>query len=280
MTLSYDRRVIAVSGADARRFLQGLLTQDMARISGTELQFAAMLSPQGKLLYDGFLRLEGEAVLWDVAASQAEALLAALRRYKLRSAVTLELRDAAITFHDADNAPDGAFADPRHPAMPHRVYGVAASVSHADSYHRARFAFGLPEAAFDTDGSDVAMDMGYDALGAISFSKGCYVGQEVTARMHYKQIARKQVMCVAAADTLEGVPEHTIRAGDLVIGEMRSYMGNAALALVKLEPWQQALEQGRTMQVADRVVTLQVPEWGKPRVEQFRQGKVTANAQI
>jgi folate-binding protein YgfZ len=279
MALSYDRRIVAVSGADARGFLQGLLTQDVTRVSAGSLLFTAMLSPQGKLLFDGFLWAEGDAICWDVAAEQAETLEATLRRYKLRAAVTLELREAGLALFNTEDAPAGALVDPRHPAMPCRVYGASGGMS-ADAYHRARFACGIPEASYDSAGNDVAMDLGYDALGAISFTKGCYVGQEVTARMHYKQIARKQVMRVVSEVPLVVAEDAKLMAGDLAVGELRSYMGSVALAVVKLEPWEQALQEGHEIRLGMQPVRLIVPEWGESRIAQFRQGKLAGNAQI
>ncbi len=180
------RSVIRISGEDAVHFLQGILTQDVPKLADEKIQFAALLSPQGKILHDMFLIADGAAILIDTPALHKEILLKRLAMYKLRAKVTITPTDMVVGYSTKDG-----LADPRHAQLPKRVYGNTGNVSDAE-YRAACLKLGIPDSAIDfTPDSIVAMDAGYDLLHGISFSKGCYVGQEVTARMHYKNIARK-----------------------------------------------------------------------------------------
>ena len=196
-----SRAIITVSGDDAVHFLQGILTQDITRLAAERIQFAALLSPQGKILHDMFVIDgnaigAGDAILLDTPAVHKDVLLKRLTMYKLRAKVTL----ADVTAQwPVQYARDGGLTDPRHPQLPQRVYGVLASGSTplsstipATEYATKTLALGIPDSMRDFAADEiVALDAGYDLLHAVSFTKGCYVGQEVTARMHYKSIARK-----------------------------------------------------------------------------------------
>lgn len=188
-----DRALLAISGADALPFLQGLLTQDVSLLARDGIQFAALLSPQGKILHDMFLVADGSRLLLDVAAGQAALLCKRLQLYKLRAQVTIADASDRVQVSLLPVG-RGGMADPRHPALPYRLYAAdrhPEALSAAEA-RAAMLAAAVPDSAVDfAPDSVVAMDAGYDLLHGISFTKGCYVGQEVIARMHYKQIARK-----------------------------------------------------------------------------------------
>ena len=180
------RTVLAVTGADAVHFLQGILTQDVTKLATDKIQFAALLSPQGKILHDMFLIDAGETILLDTPTPYAETLRKRLAMYKLRAKVTIADTEIHVGY-----AATGGLPDPRHPALPQRLYDSPGTIA-ADDYHIARLALGVPDSIHDFAPDEVtALDAGYDLLHAVSFTKGCYVGQEVTARMHYKNIARR-----------------------------------------------------------------------------------------
>ncbi len=195
-----NRAILQVSGADAVHFLQGLLTQDINRLASETIQFAALLSPQGKILHDMFVldatALGSAGIFLDIPESQKGTLLKRLMLYKLRAAVTLT--DVSAQW-SVIYAPTGGMLDPRHPSLPHRHYVPAAmdasvipAILTTEEYHAQRLALGIPDSTSDFAPDEiVALDAGYDLLHAVSFTKGCYVGQEITARMHYKQIARR-----------------------------------------------------------------------------------------
>lgn len=181
------RSIISISGEGRYTFLQGILTNDLLKLNDDKIQFAALLSPQGKILHDMFVVAWDNAILLDSDAAFAEILKKRLTMYKLRAKVAIEdvTHEIAVT-HD-----DSGLADPRHPGLPHRLYRAASSHDSRLTTHDS-LTLGIPELGRDfAPDSIVAMDAGYDLLHAISFTKGCYIGQEVTARMHYKNIARK-----------------------------------------------------------------------------------------
>lgn len=180
------RSVIRISGEDALHFLQGILTQDVTKLADEKIQFAALLSPQGKILHDMFLVRDGDGILIDTPARYTDILLKRLAMYKLRANVSIAAEDMIVGYSTTHG-----FDDPRHAELPKRIYGAAGDIPDAE-YRAACIRLGIPDSAIDfAPDTVVAMDAGYDLLHAISFSKGCYVGQEVTARMHYKNIARK-----------------------------------------------------------------------------------------
>lgn len=182
------RSIIAISGADRVTFLQGIVTQDVTKLAEQKIQFAALLSPQGKILHDMFLIDEGERILIDTQRELKETLIKRLTMYKLRAKVTIE--DVSDVYFM--RACEIGLPDPRHPEMPHRLYTAQRPAADAIDPGTISLALGIPELGRDfASDSVVAMDAGYDLLNAISFTKGCYVGQEVTARMHYKNIARR-----------------------------------------------------------------------------------------
>ena len=180
------RSMIRIGGEDAVHFLQGILTQDVTKLADEKIQFAALLSPQGKILHDMFLIADGADILIDTPALHKDTLLKRLAMYKLRAKVTIAPIDMPVGYSWKDG-----LADPRHPQLPKRMYGHSGEVSEAE-YRAMCLKLGIPDSAIDfTPDTLVAMDAGYDLLHGINFSKGCYVGQEVIARMHYKHIARK-----------------------------------------------------------------------------------------
>lgn len=174
------RSFILVTGEDRITFLQGLLTNDVAKLNDDKIQFAAMLSPQGKILHDMFLAAVDNAILIDTQAAYTETLMKRLAIYKLRAKVVFE----PLSPEAAAALVPTPLPDPRHPQLPPHDYLQPTT-------YDSRL-LGIPELGRDFLPDElVALDAGYDLLNAISFTKGCYVGQEVTARMHYKNIARR-----------------------------------------------------------------------------------------
>ena len=184
---SSTRSILRITGDDQISFLQGILTNDILKLNDNKIQFAALLSPQGKILHDMFLVAWDNTVLIDSDAAYADILKKRLAMYKLRAKITIEdvSHEISVT-HDPNGLPD-----PRHPELPHRLYSASTTHDSPLTTHHS-LALGIPELGRDfAPDNVVALDAGYDLLHAISFTKGCYVGQEVTARMHYKNIARR-----------------------------------------------------------------------------------------
>jgi len=267
-----DRAVIAISGPQARDFLQGLVTNDIVSglAPGTGL-YAALLSPQGKILFD-FLVTEGEgAVLIDVAKESQEALLKKLRLYRLRAKIEIEARDQLgvyldLTGHPANRPTSYAdraitFRDPRLAALGTRSIGAKAEMPielHSSAgYHAARLALGVPEGGDFGSEKVFALDAGLAELNGVSFAKGCYIGQELTSRMKHRATSRKRILRISAAEPLPqaGTPV-TVDAVEL--GEIVSTYGSDGFALVRLDRLEETPGQAHAARIA---VTLTRPAW-------------------
>jgi tRNA-modifying protein YgfZ len=252
-----DRAVLSVSGPETKSFLQGLITSDIDALAPGAPLYAALLTPQGKILFDFLVYEKDGAVLLDCAAASAEALLKRLTMYRLRAKVELARRDDLAVFWN----PEGA-GDPRLPALGQRTIGDAmdTSASSPREYLLHRLELGVPEG---TDfGSDkiFALDGGLEELHAVSFSKGCYIGQELTARMKHRGTARKRLLPIAAYDNAGLPPPGTeIRAGNLGLGEVVSVYETRGFGLIRLDRWQEAGEAGA--QAGDRDICLIKPAW-------------------
>ena len=265
-----DRAVIAVSGPEARPFLQGLLTNDVESLSPGAGLYAALLSPQGKILFD-FLLTEGDgAVLLDVARSQHDALLKRLRMYKLRAKVEIESREPLGVFLNLTGHPDNrpapyadraiSFSAPRLLELGTRSIGALAempgNLAGARGYHAHRLALGVPEAIDFGSEKIFALDAGLDELHGVSFTKGCYVGQELTSRMHHRATTRKRILTVTADQPLPAIGADS--SGGAEIGEMTASYGNNGIALVRLERMD---ETSGDISVANISVALTRPKW-------------------
>ncbi|WP_417259337.1 YgfZ/GcvT domain-containing protein [Celeribacter sp.] len=188
-----ERSIIALTGSDTRKFLQGLTTNDLDGIDHGAV-YTAILTPQGKFIVDFFLVAEGDNVLLDVAASEAEALTKRLTMYKLRSEVTLTLTDRTVS-RGVGPIPEGAFADPRHPDLGWRAYDGRPSED--VDWDAIRVAHCIPETGIELTPDTYILEAGFERLHGVDFKKGCYVGQEVTARMKHKTELRKGLASVA-----------------------------------------------------------------------------------
>jgi hypothetical protein len=248
-----NRAVLAVDGPDAVPFLQGLITHDVVLVAPGRAVFAGLLSPQGKALFDFHLHAgEDGAILIDVAAEKADALLKRLSMYKLRKAVTLARRDDLAVFA---NWPGGAPADARTAALGARWIGAAGSApAGAEAYDAHRHSVGVPDSADIGSDELLWLETGADLLDGVSFTKGCYVGQENTARMHHRDKVRRRLVPV----TLAGDPGDAVEVKDgegRACGKLRSRRGDDAIVHLRLE------EAGKPLFLGDAAVTVRQPEW-------------------
>ena len=192
MTGAWDsnRTVLKISGSDAHKFLQDLVTND---VDGAKngLVYAALLSPQGKYLFDFFLLERGGAYLLDVSSDTAQPLAQRLTMYKLRADVQIE-DSGLVVNRGVGEAPAGSFNDPRHPDMGWRTYETDQGGDDAPDWTALRVAAGVPATGVELRNNDsYILECGFEALNGVDFRKGCYVGQEVTARMKHKTELRK-----------------------------------------------------------------------------------------
>lgn len=251
-----DRAVLRIAGADARPFLQGLLTNDIDRLAPDKPLWAGFLSPQGKYLYDMILFDPGEdGLLADVEAARADELLKRLTMYRLRRDVTIE-RSEQHVYVAWDGTVADAPADPRLSDLGQRWIAASADTNAtAEDYDRHRLLLGIPDGSRDLV-VDKLMWLESNAveLNGVSFAKGCYVGQENTARMHHRDRLRKRLLPVRFEGT--GISDPTIRAGEREAGELRSHRDGMGVAYLRLEHI-----GDQQLMLGDRPVTVEWPQW-------------------
>ncbi len=260
-----DRAVLAITGADRITFLNGLVSNDVALAAPGRAVWAALLTPQGKWLADFFIFSEADHLLLDCAADQTTMVAGRLARFRLRAAA--EIATAPLAVHAAWGAgaapPQAASAiaapDPRLPEAGWRILAPAPLAANAtlhlwDSH---RLALGLPDGARDLEPEKtVLLEAGFDELGGISWTKGCYMGQELTARTRYRGLLKRRLVPVHAATPLpaHGTP---VSAGTREVGEMRSSLGTRGLAMLRLD----AL--GVPLQADGVAIVPRIPDWMK-----------------
>ncbi len=188
------RRILKITGSEAESFLQGLVTNDLKRLD-QGLVYAALLTPQGKYLADFFLLRHEGAILLDVDAGLAPMLMQRLSLYKLRADVQIAETGMALR-RGTGPAPEGALPDPRHPDLGWRLYGAEGGTDGTD-FDRIRVAHCIPETGIELTPETYILEAGFERLGGVDFRKGCYVGQEVTARMKHKTELKKGLALVA-----------------------------------------------------------------------------------
>lgn len=272
------RSVIAVSGADRVEFLQGLISNDTTKVAPGQAIWAALLTPQGRFLNDMFVAdAGGETLLLETERERAPALAKKLKMYTLRSKATVEDRSAAMEVAVAfgDNASkalglDGAiaFVDPRLEALGVRVItpaGQAAALlagrgfaeAPLAAYDSLRLALGVPDGSRDLIVEKaLLLENGFDELNGVDWKKGCYMGQELTARTKYRALIRKRLFPVKVEGTLPEPGAPVLLDGEEV-GELRSGSGDRALALLKVE----AARGGGALTAGEARVTPEVPAW-------------------
>lgn len=241
-----DRRILRLSGPDTRDFLQGLVTNDVAKLEHG-LVYAALLTPQGKYIADFFLLADGADVLLDVDGSLGDTLATRLGMYKLRADVTIS--EVPLHVHRGTDAcpPDG-LSDPRADAMGWRAYRDAPQTDDGTDWDALRVAHLIPQTGIELTANTFPLEAGFERLNGVDFRKGCYVGQEVTARMKHKTELRKGLARVK----IDGqAPEGTeISADGKPVGALFTQSGSEAIAYLRFER-----AKGR-MQAADATVTL------------------------
>ncbi len=242
-----DRALLAISGDERFSFLNTLLSADVSQQVG-DARFAALLTPQGKLLADVLCLTEPDRVLVEFPADSGFAKR--LRMYKLRAAVALDLLEdwqVTVSFDDTPTAATAAtvrFADPRDSRLGFRIYSPATD-STADTdrtpYDAARIEAVVPEGPTDLEPNKaLLLENGFERLGGVDFRKGCFVGQEVTARMKYRNLGKKRLMSVTSAGAALETGD-AIMAGERTAGTVLSVAGGSALALMRHEFSTQAL---------------------------------------
>lgn len=226
-----DRMVLRVGGADREKFLQGLVTRDMGA-PGEGLRYSAILTPQGKYLCDFFLLNRGDDVLVDVKADFGPKLAQRLMMYRLRADVTIEDSGLSVV-RGLGEPPEGGFADPRDPTLGWRGYGMDGGAPMID-WDAIRVAACVPETGIELIADETyILEAGFDRLSGVDHRKGCYVGQEVTARMKHKTDLRKGLVTVKVTGA---APVGTaIMADDKPVGTLFTQAGGQGIAYLRFD---------------------------------------------
>lgn len=286
-----NRGVLALGGNDVHGFLQNLVTNDIDPVSKSVAVYTALLSPQGKYLHDFFVVPQGGRLLLDCERARKDDLIKRLSLYRLRADVDIsDLSDSlavsaafgpdARTMLKLPADQDGvvmindgaAFSDPRLPAAGARIIAANGDSILSDmgfahvgmaEYDLFRLQLALPESGADLIvDKTIALEANLDFLNGVDFSKGCFVGQEVTARTKYRGLARKRLLPVTFAGGILPAGED-ITADGKSVGEVRSSSNGHGLALMRLDRLAEAQDAGHPLNVGDMPVTVKFPAWLK-----------------
>jgi tRNA-modifying protein YgfZ len=259
-----ERAVLSVSGPDAESLLQSLVTNDVGATG--DMAYGALLSPQGKIMFDFFILKDAGRYLIDCAASQCDELLKRLGFYRLRAKVALAKEEAL----KVAVSPDEGIADPRWPGLGFRSIAADAPVASSAAYHRHRIINGIADTDQDLSSGDFfPHEANFDQLNGVSFTKGCYVGQEIVSRMEHRGTARSRILPV----DFEGAApakETSIEAGGKSVGSLLSSAGANALAIIRLDKLQDALSAGEALAAGGRPLQVKSPPWARFHVPQPR----------
>ena len=292
-----SRRLIRVSGADATDFLQSLITANVETLPGDTARASALLTPQGRVLVDFLVSRTDDGFMIECDAEQAEELYTRLRRYRLRRPVDLAHETGLSvwilwqTTTPPDNPPAtlpatlpvGALRDSRHPDLGWRLLAPADATANAqgsdtepaslDLWHAVRIAAAIPQGPVDLIPERALMlEAGLDRLGAVDFEKGCYVGQEVTARTHYRGLVKRRLAPFILADTA-ATPGAAITDDGKSLGTVLSTAstgtsntspGSICLAAMKLSDLHRLQAGDGSVQIDGAPATLSLPDWMVP----------------
>jgi len=289
-----DRGVVKLFGDDTRPFLDRLVTSDIDTLQPGEARFAALLTPQGKILFDFFVveasPEDGSGFFLDCPRALSADLAKRLSFYRLRAKIAIEdMSDrlavmAAWSGEGAGAAPGRlaqtdealSYPDPRLPALGMRMIlppaasaaaaaDIGATLTDADAYERHRIALGVPRGGEDfMYGNAYPHETDMDQLGGVDFKKGCFVGQEVVSRMQHRGTARSRIVPVTYADAapMGGLP---VTAGEKTVGTIGSTAAGHGLALLRLDRVGEAMEKNLPLVAGGIELTLRKPDWARFR---------------
>ena len=273
-SLLASRGVLRIGGADARKYLQGLITNDIGKAQGADAIHAGLLSPQGKILFDFFAVAAGDGFLIDVAQDKADELMKRLGFYRLRAQVEITEEASlavAAAWGGTPRPPEGAivYADPRLPELGFRILApkgtnaadLGCEPAPEEAYHAIRIRQGVPEGGRDYAFSEAfPHEVLFDQLNGVDFAKGCYVGQEVVSRMEHRGTARKRIVPVEGGAPLPASGT-SVEADGVPIGTIGSVSGASGLALIRLDRAEEALASGKTLTAGGIKIVLRRPDF-------------------
>lgn len=255
-----DRHVIRIAGNDAADLLQGVITQDIALISSESAILSALLTPQGKILFDFLMTRDDEGFLLDCHADHSSSLIKKLKMYKLRAQATIDfLDDWKITVGE-----DGLI-DKRSEGLPKRSFSRGTDDTNLpqdrNAYDRVRIAHGIAEFGTDYAGEEMfPMDVNYDAINGVSYQKGCFVGQEVVSRMKRKTDPRRRTYIIKSEGAAPGKGD-IITAGESTLGNFLHCQDNMGLAVLRIDRLQKAQAENLAPVCNDATLQVTVPDY-------------------
>ena len=235
-----DRAVLEIAGDDRVSFLQGLVSNDVTQAAPGRAVWTALLTAQGKWLADFFILADADRLLLDVEEAHRDLLIKLLTRYRLRAKVTLSRLDLPVHAawpSSSDGAPDTTIQapDPRLPGAGWRILGDVTPTTDAAAYNAHRLALGLPDGSRDLESEkSTLVESGFDELHGIAWEKGCYMGQELTARTKYRGLVKRRLVAVDVTGPLP-VPGTPIMQNGVDVGTIRSGQQGRALASLRLD---------------------------------------------
>lgn len=256
------RAVLRIAGAEAQAWLQGLVTNDVRRLAPGLAVYAAMLSPQGKYLFDFMLVQDSDgSILLDVAADRAPVLMQRLSLYRLRRQVTVEPAEGlgVVLVWGGEASPEGAIVvpDPRDPRLGWRVYAtdplatlaeMHATPAAREEYDALRVAACVPESGIELVIDETyVLEAGFERLNGVDFRKGCYVGQEVVARMHHKTTLRKGLVRVGVEGTPPAPGTDVLTEEGRMAGTLFTVCGDTGLAHLRFDRTDGPLRAGEAL---------------------------------
>jgi folate-binding protein YgfZ len=281
-----NRGVLAVSGIDRRSFLQGLVSNDVEKVGPAQARYAALLTAQGKYLHD-FMMIEFDEAIWlEAEAERLGDLKRRLSIYRLRAKAALDERPelavavvfgaGALVAMDFSEEPGAArplgsgvaFVDPRLAALGVRcilpradirsaLAGIGLAESGFAAYDRLRIELGIPDGGRDlVPEKSILLEAGFDELNGVDWQKGCYIGQELTARTKYRGLIKKRLVPIEI-DGPAPAPGTIITADGREVGEMRSACDGRGLALLRIEP----VVEGKQLKAGDTALVASTPGW-------------------
>ena len=278
-----DRGVVKVAGADARTFLNGLLTTDVAKVKPGGGRFGALLTPQGKIVVDCIVAeapaADGGGFFLDCPRALAVDLVQKLNFYKLRAKAICEdlseVLGVMAAWDGIGNTEYGLiYADPRLEALGQRIMlpphlaketaaDLGAELFEAQAYEAHRIALGVPRGGLDfIYGDAFPHETDMDQLAGVDFDKGCYVGQEVVSRMEHRGTARNRIVPIVAGSFAPDAGV-AVMAGDKQVGITGSHAGNRGLAMLRLDRVADARAAGTPLTAGGVAIEAQIPEWAK-----------------
>ncbi len=251
-----DRGVLEISGADRISFLQGMVSNDVTQVGPGRAVWAALLTPQGKWLADFFILTVGERLLLDCERAQIPDLIGRLSRFKLRAQVAFKDLSDVLFVHVAWNTDtpiehEAVIAQAPDPRLPNAGLRILSSIpltanATPEDWHAHRLRLGLPDGTRDLEAEKtVLLEAGFDELSGVSWTKGCYMGQELTARTKYRGLVKRRLIPVQF-DGAPPPPGEPIMQNEREVGTMKSAINNNGLALLRLDAFEGRLNCGDT----------------------------------